>query len=379
LIDSIGYRDYLNDGTPQAEDRLTNVDTLLAEAQNFATLPDLLEEVALMSSADKESDEGKVTLMTLHAAKGLEFPVVIIPHLSWDLKTSWGNHFVEAEDDVVLYSKLSKTNVPDYMLNAFKLEYDQLLLDELNTLYVAFTRPSERLYVLTETKQPSAKDGFFTQINQPLALSVETWNDEQVTEKTEDVIKFGEETKITKDNSNTGGEGTNFIPKDLSDFLWFPELSLQDEEALETEVFNDEQQFGNELHLVLSEIKRENRIDEVIAKLKMDGLIEPKFQEEIKKTANATYALIEGQDFAQNAEKVLDEQDILISEKEVKRPDKLYITGNKAVVVDFKTGEPLNKHNSQVFNYCKQLSDMGFEETEGYLLYTQSMELKKVK
>jgi len=111
----------------------------------------------------------------------------------------------------------------------------------------------------------------------------------------------------------------------------------------------------------------------------MDGLIEPKFEEEIKKTANATYALIEGQDFAQNAEKVLDEQDILISEKEVKRPDKLYITGNKAVVVDFKTGEPLNKHNSQVFNYCKQLSDMGFEETEGYLLYTQSMELKKVK
>lgn len=88
LIDSIGYRDYLNDGTPQAEDRLTNVDTLLAEAQNFATLPDLLEEVALMSSADKESDEGKVTLMTLHAAKGLEFPVVfmvgmeegILPH-----------------------------------------------------------------------------------------------------------------------------------------------------------------------------------------------------------------------------------------------------------------------------------------------------------
>lgn len=331
------------------------------------------------STIQMPENKDAIKIMTIHKSKGLEFPVVIIPHLSWDLKTSWGNHFVEAEDDVVLYSKLSKTNVPDYMLNAFKLEYDQLLLDELNTLYVAFTRPSERLYVLTETKQPSAKDGFFTQINQPLALSVETWNDEQVTEKTEDVIKFGEETKITKDNSNTGGEGTNFIPKDLSDFLWFPELSLQDEEALETEVFNDEQQFGNELHLVLSEIKRENRIDEVIAKLKMDGLIEPKFEEEIKKTANATYALIEGQDFAQNAEKVLDEQDILISEKEVKRPDKLYITGNKAVVVDFKTGEPLNKHNSQVFNYCKQLSDMGFEETEGYLLYTQSMELKKVK
>jgi ATP-dependent exoDNAse (exonuclease V) beta subunit len=331
------------------------------------------------STIQMPENKDAIKIMTIHKSKGLEFPVVIIPNLSWGIKTSWGNHFVEAEQDVVLYSKLSKTNVPDYMMSAYKLEYDQLLLDELNTLYVAFTRPSERLYVMAETKQPSAKDGFFTQINQPVALSVETWSDEQVTEKTEEFIKFGEETKIIKNDSKSGGEGTNFIPKDLSDFLWFPELSLQDEEALEKEVFNEEQQFGNELHLVLSEIKRDNPIDEVIAKLKMEGLIDSKFEEEIKKTANATYALLEDQNFAKNAEKVLDEQDILISEKEVKRPDKIYITGNKAVVVDFKTGEPLNKHNSQVYNYCKQLSDMGFEATEGYLLYTQTMELKKIK
>lgn len=320
-----------------------------------------------------------IKIMTIHKSKGLEFPVVIIPNLSWDIKTSWGHHFVEAEKDLVLYSKLSKTNVPDYMMSAFKLEYDQLLLDELNIMYVAFTRASERLYVMAETKQPSSKDGFFTQINQPLALSVEAWNDEQVTEKTEEVIQFGKEEKVIKDNSNSDGEGTNFIPKDLSDFLWFPELSLQDEEALEAEVFNDEQQFGNELHLVLSEIKNNAAIDEVIAKLQMQGLIENKWQEEIKKIANETYAILAQQDFVQNASKILDEQDILVNEKEVKRPDKIYISGNKAVVIDFKTGEPLDKHNSQVFNYCKQLSEMGFEEVEGYLLYTKEMELKKVK
>jgi len=82
LIESIlaktGYRDYILDGSPQAEDREANLGSLLSDAQTFSDLPDFLEEVALMSSADKSADGEKVTLMTLHAAKGLEFPVVFI-------------------------------------------------------------------------------------------------------------------------------------------------------------------------------------------------------------------------------------------------------------------------------------------------------------
>ncbi len=78
LLSSINYLDYLKDGTPQAEDREANIGALLSDAQAFASLPEFLEEVALMSSADTDSDGQKVTLMTLHAAKGLEFPVVFI-------------------------------------------------------------------------------------------------------------------------------------------------------------------------------------------------------------------------------------------------------------------------------------------------------------
>jgi len=88
VIKAFGYRDYILDGTPQAEDREENLGSLLSDAQNFASLSDFLEEVALMSSVDSASDDNKVTLMTLHAAKGLEFPVVfmvgmeegILPH-----------------------------------------------------------------------------------------------------------------------------------------------------------------------------------------------------------------------------------------------------------------------------------------------------------
>lgn len=78
LLERTGYRDYLLDGTPQAEERDANVGVLVADARSFAALPDFLQEVALMSSADTDSGDDKVTLMTLHAAKGLEFPVVFM-------------------------------------------------------------------------------------------------------------------------------------------------------------------------------------------------------------------------------------------------------------------------------------------------------------
>jgi DNA helicase-2/ATP-dependent DNA helicase PcrA len=78
IVEKISYRDYVLDGTPQAEERDANISVLMSDARGFATLPDLLEDVALMSSADTSSDRDRVTLMTLHAAKGLEFPVVFM-------------------------------------------------------------------------------------------------------------------------------------------------------------------------------------------------------------------------------------------------------------------------------------------------------------
>ena len=78
LIEKTGYRDFILDGTPQAEDREANLGVLMSDAKAFVTLPDFLEEVALMSSADLSNNDDSVTLMTLHAAKGLEFPVLFM-------------------------------------------------------------------------------------------------------------------------------------------------------------------------------------------------------------------------------------------------------------------------------------------------------------
>ena len=88
IIKTTGYREYIADGTPQAESRDENIGVLIADSQQFTSTEEFLEEVALMSSADVQAGDNAVTLMTLHAAKGLEFPVVfmigleegILPH-----------------------------------------------------------------------------------------------------------------------------------------------------------------------------------------------------------------------------------------------------------------------------------------------------------
>lgn len=78
LLQLTGYREFLRDGTPQAEEREENIGQLISDVKIFADLPEFLEETALISSADNAAGGDKVTLMTLHAAKGLEFPVVFM-------------------------------------------------------------------------------------------------------------------------------------------------------------------------------------------------------------------------------------------------------------------------------------------------------------
>ena len=78
---TIQYFDFdalLRDGTPTGEERIENLNVLCGNAAQYETLEDFLADATLMSSADESSSADSVTLMTLHAAKGLEFPVVFI-------------------------------------------------------------------------------------------------------------------------------------------------------------------------------------------------------------------------------------------------------------------------------------------------------------
>ena len=68
----------VQDGTPSGDERAENLNTMIGNAAEFESLDDFLAEATLMSSADEQTSTNFVTLMTIHAAKGLEFPAVFL-------------------------------------------------------------------------------------------------------------------------------------------------------------------------------------------------------------------------------------------------------------------------------------------------------------
>lgn len=127
LIRQIGYLKYLDDGTPQSESKTENVKELLSVAQEYQEegLAGFLEEVALVSDLDQANLNGNaVTLMTLHAAKGLEFPVVFM---------------IGMEESIFPHSRAL---------------YDQTEMEEERRLcYVGMTRARQELYMTYATSR----------------------------------------------------------------------------------------------------------------------------------------------------------------------------------------------------------------------------------
>ena len=78
IIARFDFKNLVDDGTPSTEDRMNNLEVLAGNAGQYDNLEEFLADASLMSSADETSGKNSVTLMTLHAAKGLEFPVVFM-------------------------------------------------------------------------------------------------------------------------------------------------------------------------------------------------------------------------------------------------------------------------------------------------------------
>lgn len=86
LLDRTGYRQMLRDSrAEETEDRLGNLQELVALAGGFHNASELLDHAALASAAPGEQTQGRVQLMTLHKGKGLEFPHVFLP--GWEAAT----------------------------------------------------------------------------------------------------------------------------------------------------------------------------------------------------------------------------------------------------------------------------------------------------
>lgn len=320
-------------------------------------------------------NENAIKIMTIHKSKGLEFSIVILPSLEWDINPSRSEQFVQANSENIIYSKLSKNNVPDYMMEAYNEEYEQQLLDAFNLLYVAMTRAEDRIYTIIDVRQESNDKPYISRLSQPIIKALKQSASEIVDFSDDTKMTIGQEDKLVVQDADKSDE---FRPTDISEFLWFPEMSLKDSDALENEGLSKEQRFGNQLHLVLAQLNALEDLGEVLETFLKNDLIEQEFVNEIESAARTIFEIEEYEKLISGADKVLSEQDILLDEKHVHRPDKLIFKDDSVVVVDFKTGKRLKKHESQVMSYVNVLKTMGYESVTGYLLYPSEKALSKV-
>jgi len=158
VLEDTRYADYLRDGTEEGEDRWANVLELrnVAAEYEVLTLTDFLADVALVSDVDNLSDEVDApTLLTLHSAKGLEFPVVFITGL---------------EEGMLPHSR--------------SFDDQEQMAEERRLMYVGLTRAKDRLfltYAFIRTRygdsEPSVPSRFLDDI--PPELVGGSWRREQ--------------------------------------------------------------------------------------------------------------------------------------------------------------------------------------------------------
>lgn len=117
---AINYFDFqtlTNDGTLGGEERMRNLEVLSTQAYEYESLEDFLADATLMSSADESSSKNSVTLMTMHAAKGLEFPVVFIVGMEEGLFP--GSRALDNQADLEEERRLAYVGMTRAMRNLF--------------------------------------------------------------------------------------------------------------------------------------------------------------------------------------------------------------------------------------------------------------------
>lgn len=332
--------------------------------------------------------QNAIRIMTIHKSKGLGMPAVILPFIegTTDLTSRFGD-IIWCKPEVAPFyeeslhlpircnSSLTKTIfAKDYQQERLKA-----IIDNLNTIYVAFTRAKEAMVIFSPNPGEKTKDdhqevllkGFLKEIHK--------------TEEDECLLgEYGRKKSFEKDDekdSETISQGSEEFKTQRK----IPKLSLQHNRLIKD---IDAIEKGNRIHDALSVIIDYENIDSPIENLYTTGKLDEQYFtcEEMKSEIHRLLQQEEVRDWFKPGSYVLNERTILArvplndgQEKMLHRPDRIVIDGKKAIVIDYKTGEQQKKHYRQVSEYMDFLSRMGFEKTEGYLWYTNPHQVVKVK
>ncbi|MBR5962536.1 MAG: UvrD-helicase domain-containing protein [Bacteroidaceae bacterium] len=337
-----------------------------------------------------------IQAMTIHKSKGLEFHSVIVPFCDWEIEphshpTLWvaPNEKVGEGLPYLPVPRKSEMKESDFA-EAYKKETRQLWTDNLNLLYVAFTRPTTNLVVLRKaaSNKSSSESKPPTTVADFLALGLE----EGMTNFGEGINNFGEGISPYEERKNPGDANPFILTPSTQPILFHSSpltIPFRQSNASKTYINRGDDspmsefiERGNLLHDIFAHISTSSDAHDYIRRLFRMGLIDRAQEEEITAFIEKAIAEPEVKDWFSGTYELYNECTILSKDENgdirQNRPDRVMISGNRAIVVDFKFGQPLAKHKTQVKDYMNLLSQMGFTQINGFLWYVTLSQIQQV-
>ena len=312
------------------------------------------------------ASDDAITVMTIHKSKGLEFPVVMIPSLNNQIQVK--DKFLIETGDYVIYTTPSSSSQLPEIVSLYEKEYNQVVTDAVNLIYVGMTRPIERLYVHNYHSQ-----------NTFGALFHEVLGELPGTERNDEEIIIDLDDGIRTSSTSSTSDSHLFHPKNITETLWFPEISLQDKAELTSNAYlSDEMQFGLQFHLLMSRLEDEKQIDSEIQSALNAGEIEERNTVQLKTKLTDLFNSSSYTSLFKDKLEVINEQAILVDAQTVLRPDKIILKEKETIIIDYKTGIPNQKDLKQINQYKSVLEDMGYAHVSCYLFYSSINELRLV-
>lgn len=378
-------------------------------ANNTADIDSFVEEWndSIAAKTIQASAIDGIRIITIHQSKGLEFEHVVIPFCDWTLEkgnTIWCTPQVEPYNELPLIpvdfsASQMKGTIYEFDYNE---EHLQNCVDNLNLLYVAFTRAASSLFVIAQRGTPSSRSYIVEQAITDIKLEGSSLDGDPSDKKAELLFSYGEleivETKVKKKSDNIFTPEVENMNVDMATFSNKVEFKQSNKSrdfvADDDENTDDDDRkqlsyikTGKILHYLFSTINTTDDIDTSLAQLEMDGLIEES-DTNIKRLRDMLHKRFSNRQVADwfssrwtlfNECTILD-YDAATDTVREHRPDRVMKdekTG-EVVIVDFKFGSPRPEYVEQVNRYKALTQNMGYHNVKGYLWFVYSNRIEEV-
>jgi ATP-dependent helicase/nuclease subunit A len=344
------------------------------------------EENKHKKSIQVSGDIDAAQIVSIHKSKGLQFSYVLIPFCFWNMDhDGWKSPLLWVSSDEAPFNEAdfmpaqySKTLEQTYFKSYYDEERVKVYLDNINVLYVAFTRAERGLYVTAphpdhkaSKQQYSASKLVFDSIQASDRLRVQfsgaRWQNGQL---------LAAESDRTPD-----AEAIHLIQYPVS--RWRDKLVIKKSATGFFDSLEPEQQerirYGIYIHEVLSRIRYASETELALTGLLGEGLITEEERSTLQKQLQELFSDARIANWFSDAWEIKTETPILLPQGDEYRIDRLLIRDKHAVVIDFKTGEKKKQDTAQVQGYLDTLREMNFHTVEGYLLYLRDREVVEVK